>query len=170
MTDPFEHPVKAWTIDDLEMEVGQIAFTITRCDELVMGADEAGWPLERLAGVLKEMREDAGYLRDVLSSLERLVGDRMSDFRQTIEGVGTLERHKNESKTKWRKDELLAAVLDTRLVNAETGELVEETPLEKVLHVFNLPAPRTTALKARGLAYDEFCEVENKGGYTVAIR
>ncbi len=57
---------------------------------------------------------------------------------------------------------LLRAVLDSRLFNEATGELVEESPVDKVKAVWNLPVynARKTALKARGLDLSEFAERE----------
>jgi len=57
---------------------------------------------------------------------------------------------------------LLRAVLDSRLFNQATGELVEETPVEKIKTVWNLPVynARKTALKARSIDLDEFAERE----------
>ncbi len=52
------------------------------------------------------------------------------------------------------------------MVDKDTGEITEETPLEKVLACFNLPAPRTTALRQRGIDADQFCRSETRG-YTI---
>ena len=52
------------------------------------------------------------------------------------------EAHRKKSRTVWDKDALLHAVLDTRLVDTDTGEVVDPTPYDKVLHVWNLGTPR----------------------------
>jgi hypothetical protein len=70
-----------------------------------------------------------------------------------------VEKYRNKTYTQWRTDDLLQAVLDTRLVDSVTGEVTEETPLEKVLEVWNLPAPRLTALKNRGLTPSDYATV-----------
>lgn len=163
-------PVQPWTSEHLGMEVAHLGFTITRLDQLVMEADKGNWSRDVLAHALKEMREQTNYLKDVMHSLERLIGDGMSQYRETIDGVGTLERHPNKSYTQWNKEELLSDVLDTRMVDPATGEIVDETALDKVLHVWNLGAPRQNALKQRGLDPDEYATVEDKGGYRVVIR
>lgn len=91
--------------------------------------------------------------------LGRLLADDMPEKRMTVMGVGTFEKHRKADRKAWDKDDLLRVVLDSRLADAD-GVVVDETPLDKVLDVWNLPAPRTTALKARGIDPDEFCTVE----------
>lgn len=80
-----------------------------------------------------------------------------------VEGVGVFERRKKKSRTQWEKDALLSAVLDSRMFDRHTGELIDETPLEKVLATFNLPAPRVTVLRERGIDADQFCTSEDAG-------
>jgi hypothetical protein len=62
----------------------------------------------------------------------------------------------------WKSDDLLRAVLDSRIVDKETGEVVDETPVEKVRAVFGLKGYNASRqeLKARGIEADEFAEVE----------
>jgi hypothetical protein len=99
-----------------------------------------------------------------LSAARTALADKLAralpDKRVTVEGVGTFEMHAGKKRTKWDKEALLSAVLDSRLVDTETGELLDETPVGKVLTVWNLGVPRTTALKARNIDPDEFCETE----------
>lgn len=54
---------------------------------------------------------------------------------------------------------LLRAVLDSRRFDRGTGELIEETPVAKVLAVWAHPGreARTGALEARGLAIEDWC-------------
>lgn len=101
--------------------------------------------------------------------LDTLIGDAMGEYRVVVEGHGQIERHKKKSRTKWDREGLLRDVLDSRMVDTETGEWVDETPLEKVLQVWNLAAPRTSALKARGLDGDQYCETETRPGWTVKV-
>jgi hypothetical protein len=88
------------------------------------------------------------------------LAEELPEKRMTVMGVGTFEVHRKADRKSWDKDDLLRVVLDSRVVDAETGEVRDETPLDKVLDVWNLPAPRTTALKARGIDADEFCVVQ----------
>lgn len=107
-----------------------------------------------------------GQARD---RLDDLIGDAMGEYRIVVEGVGQVERHRRKSRTKWDRDALLSAVRDTRLVDPGTGEVLDPSPLDKVLHVWNLGAPRLTALKERGLDADEFCETEERKGWQLKV-
>lgn len=99
-----------------------------------------------------------------LSAARAALADKLAkalpDKRFTVEGVGTFERHGGKKRTKWDREALLSAVLDSRMADAETGEFFDESPLDKVLAVWNLGAPRTTVLTVRGIDGDEFCETE----------
>jgi hypothetical protein len=59
--------------------------------------------------------------------------------------------------------------LDTRLVDESTGEVLDESPLDKVLKVWNLGTPRKGILKERGIQADEFCVTENLNGWSIRI-
>lgn len=163
-------PSREERFEHLDHELNALLFAINACDNFVTEADDDDWPVDVLAHWLQTARDHARQLAIVNSALERLVGDKMSGYQQTVEGVGTLERHKNTSYTKWDTDALLHDVLDTRLIDANTGEVIDESPLDKVLAVWNLPAPRRTVLKSRGLQADEYAQVEDKGGFKVVIK
>jgi hypothetical protein len=62
----------------------------------------------------------------------------------------------------WQNEDLIRAVLDSRLVNPETGEVRDETPAEKLADVYGLKgtSARLTALKARQIDPDEFAEAQ----------
>lgn len=105
----------------------------------------------------------------VREALDNRLGDAMGGFETVVEGVGQIKRHKKKSRTRWQTEDLVLAVKDSLRVT-EDGEIVPETELEKVLAVWNLGAPRTTVLKARGIDAEQFCEVEVKGGWQVEIR
>lgn len=115
------------------------------------------------------MLEDARrILAQVCSQLPNLIAPNMGEKQVTVEGVGTFVMHGKKNRTQWEKDALLSAVLDSRLIDPKTGEVADETPLAKVLHVYNLPAPRTTALKARAIDADQFCRSE-WAGYSIEV-
>lgn len=117
---------------------------------------------------LAMIRDCRQTLAHVERELEQKLAGRMDEKRHVIENVGTFERRAKKNRTAWDTDDLLRAVLDTRLVDTETGELSEETPLEKVLQVWNLGAPRVTVLRERGLDADQFCRAE-PAGYSIQI-
>lgn len=110
--------------------------------------------------MLKEARTNLAIIE---RDLENALAKAMPDKQLVVEGVGMFERSKKKSRTQWDKDDLFRAVQDSRLFNPHTGELKEETPVEKLLHVYNLPAPRLTALRDRGIDPDQYCHSEDAG-------
>jgi hypothetical protein len=96
------------------------------------------------------------------SDLERLITPAMP-AEVIVQGSGVFTKLGRKDRTEWDREALLSAVLDSRLVDPTTGEIADETPLAKVLHVWNLQAPRTLALRARGIDPDEFCRTEWRG-------
>ena len=70
----------------------------------------------------------------------RRLAESMPGKRYTVDGVGTFESHRKSDRKYWEKD-LVRRVLDSRIVDTETGEVLDETPLSKVLAVWNLGAP-----------------------------
>jgi hypothetical protein len=119
--------------------------TITDMDDAV-----AAW---------RTLTEAKRWLGDACDDLANVIGKTMTEKRVTAAGV-TVERSMKVSRTQWDKESLLRAVLDSRVVNEDTGELLDPTPLDKVLRVWNLGAPRVTALRERGLDPDEYATVE----------
>ncbi len=81
-----------------------------------------------------------------------------------------VRRHSKKDRTQWDKPDLLRAVLDTKLVDTATGEILDETPLSKVTTVWNLGAPRLTALRDRGLDPDDFCTTEVRPGWSLEVK
>ena len=112
---------------------------------------------------------------DVFDALEQANRD-LADLRHTLAGqiaalmpgkTVTLHGHTYEKSGRWRRtgwdiEQLLPTVLDTRRFDKTTGELIEETDLQKVLHVWSLGGPRTTALRERGFAV----EIDENGNRT----
>lgn len=112
---------------------------------------------------LAMIQEARRNLATIEKDLTDVLAKAMPDKCMTVEGAGTFERSKKKDRTAWEKDALLSAVLDSRLFDRFTGALVEETPLDRVLAVYNLPAPRITALRDRNIDADQFCHVETSG-------
>lgn len=93
-------------------------------------------------------------------------GNRRGTLRYTGHGL-TVERRRAAKRTTWDADALLSAVMDARLVDTKTGEVTEQTPLEKVTFVWNLGTPRVSALHALGLDPDAFCATEWPDRYSL---
>lgn len=118
---------------------------------LYLDLDEAG----RIVSTLK--REAATRL-----------GDLMPSKTASVSGA-TFERSRSAKRTAWQKEDLLRAVLDSRYVSQQTGEVRDESQLDKVLDVFPLGTPRVTALRARGFDPDEWCDEAWNEGWTIQI-
>ena len=123
-------------------------------------AEDVGSDLGTALAVWQLLADTARRLTDARDDLAALLAEDMPEKSMTVQGVGTFTKHRKADRKAWDKDELLRVVLDSRVVDPETGEVRDESPLDRVLDVWNLPAPRTTALKARGIDPDEFCTVE----------
>lgn len=119
-----------------------------------------------ISDAAKRLSAAAGLLGGVLAeSVPRGKGATVVSDGRIFKRTGTPTRKG------WKNDELLRVVLDSRLFEPGTGALVDETPVEKILAVWNLGSPRTTALKARGIDADDFCTVEwsNRGIAEVGV-
>lgn len=108
-------------------------------------------------------------LSSVRESLDDKIGEAMGEYRKIVEGFGQVERHKKKSRTKWDTDDLRRAVLDSRVIDEATGEVLDPNPVDKILRVWNLGAPRLTALRERGLDPDEFAVTEERSGWQLKV-
>lgn len=152
---------------DLARDAMMLAAIVNDIDETV-SAEDLGTDLNQ-ALVAWQVIEDANrQLAVARTALTNLLAEDMPTKQLVVEGVGVFEKHGKKNRTKWDKDSLLRVVLDSRVVDAETGEIREESQLDRVLDVWNLGAPRTTALKARGIDPDEFSESE-WAGYSIQV-
>lgn len=119
--------------------------------------------LETLVQRWQSLGERIAELREERDLLEQEICRRLGPEPVTLTGIGTIRRRSNTIRRRWDSEALLRTVLDSRLVDPLTGEIKDETPLDKVLHVWRLDAPRVTALQNRGIDADEFCETERRG-------
>lgn len=119
---------------------------------------------------LVSVRENKRRLGDLEEKVSNIVGALMPKKTVVAEGLGVLSRHERTSRKQWDKEMLLRAVLDSRIVDKRTGEVKDETQMDRILHVWNLGAPRLTALRERGLDPDEFATVETKPGFNVEVK
>ncbi len=62
----------------------------------------------------------------------------------------------------WDNDALLRDVLDSRLADHDTGEILEESPFDKIRACYSLGGSnvRREALRARGLDPADYCTIE----------
>lgn len=132
---------------------------------------------------LADLREIRTALGDWEYLLTEWVADYLGRNTITVEGVGTAQVRYGTDRKEWDKHRLLRAVLDSFRPPTDDGEVHPSDggmaevggeqvscslDLARVLDCFNLPAPRVTALRERGIPVDEFC-TSTAGKTTVVI-
>jgi hypothetical protein len=141
---------------------GYVEALHTQAGELA-AAGETGM----LAFGLDRVRELRRVLGDLERAVEGHVAGLMDGKTETIDGLGTLERRKGTDRKAWQSDDLLRRVVHSMpWVDPETGEMLERDLLvDAVLEAISACVPitpslgwRVTALKARGIDPDEWCE------------
>lgn len=120
-------------------------------------------PIAEALNVWHRLEEANRVLGQVRAQLPNLLAASFGEKTLEIPGLGVFELHGKKNRTAWDKEALLSAVLDSRQVDEVTGEVADESPLDKVLAVWNLAAPRTGVLKKRKIDPDEFCRSEWAG-------
>lgn len=128
--------------------------------------------LDRAISDLAELRAIRAAIADWELVLETYIADSLGRNATTVEGVGTVQVRYGTDRKAWEKHDLLRAVLDSHRPPSPDGEvhpsddghaevageaLSCSPDLARVLDCFNLPAPRVTALKERGIPVDEYC-------------
>lgn len=93
-------------------------------------------------------------------SLADKIGQSMTDKRYVAHGCTVEKNRVSPRRTNWDHDALLRLVVDSRVVNEETGEI--ESALDVLRKVYPLKGynARVTALRALNIDPDEFCETE----------
>lgn len=115
---------------------------------------------------LTEAKKWLGYAADTLADN---IG-RAAEAKQFTAGGVTIEvKRAAPRRTNWDSDGLLRLVLDSRVVNEETGEI--ESVLDILKQVYPLKGynARTTALKKLGIDVDEFCQTEWADRYQLKV-
>lgn len=156
-------------VSALEDEFVRMLQSLENADHGLIEMDGAPIDAGQLARVRALGIEAKRSLAVLCELIDNALGDACGQYETIIEGVGVVKRHKRKARTKWDSEDLLRTVLDSRLVDKATGEIKEESPLDRVLHVWNLGAPRATALKGRGIQIDEYCTTETRPGWTIEI-
>ena len=127
--------------------------------------------LDRAISDLAELRSVRKALADWELVLETYIADSLGRNTTTVEGVGTVQVRYGKTRKAWDKHPLLRSVLDSHRPPSPDGEvhpsddghaevageaLSCSPDLARVLDCFNLPEPRVTALRERGIDPDEF--------------
>ena len=144
-----------------------IAAAILDADRTRRDLAEAGdW--ESLAWGLDRLRAIRAAFSDVISACEADVAELMPSKRETIDGLGTIERRKGSDRKKWESADLVKRLVRDALDPEGTGEIPSSVPeaVDAAVTVLVECAPfipsmgwRATALRARGIDPDEWCEV-----------
>lgn len=130
----------------------------TRLEGLdVTAADRADWYAE-----WQQLADTARRLRAACDVLEAKIADSLPNGEWTTLGDRDYRRGRDQSFRNWDSDQLLRAVLDSRKVDPETGEVHDETPIDKLKACYNLGGYNAVRgeLKRRRIALDEFADVE----------
>ncbi len=112
---------------------------------------------------LHKVRQEIAALKVQEHELEDQLAEIMPK-RVEIPGMGAFEKQQSKDRKAWMHDDLFREMLKQAHVNRhadpETGELesVEEALLRELRECAQISYWRATALKARGLAVDEYCE------------
>ena len=128
--------------------------------------------IDRAVRNLAELRQARQTLADWELVLVEFIADALGRNTLTVDGVGTVEVKRGAQRKEWDRRGLVRAVLDSRrppdpttgeMVGSDSGRAVIDgeflscsQDLARVLDVWNLGAPRTTALRDRGIDPDEF--------------
>jgi hypothetical protein len=114
---------------------------------------------EELRGLVERYREvtdQVAALEKERNELELAIDAAMGDSDEAaVEGIGTVQLERTARRSGWKTDDLRRVVLDSRRVD-ENGEAIDETPVDKLLHVWSLGAPRLTALREREIDPDDY--------------
>lgn len=153
----------------LEADFLTMLQSLENADQALIEMSDAPIDTAKLAGVRALGIETKKSLAVLTELIDTALGDALGQYETVIDGVGVVKRHKRKARTKWDSPDLLRTVLDSRLVDKTTGVVKEESPLDRVLHVWNLGAPRATALKERGIQIDEYCTTEIRPGWQIEV-
>lgn len=126
------------------------------------------------ARLLARVDTEIGEALLALADARRRVKDRLAHTlgRGTHNVDGLVVRvTKNSSWSGWDNDALRRAVLDSRAVDPATGEVLDETPYDRIVDVYALGGgiARRERLRARGIDPHDFATVKGGEGYAVSV-
>lgn len=116
--------------------------------------------------ILVGVAQTAALARDDLADM---IAHGMQGKRETVCGV-TLERHaKGPRRTDWDHEGLLRLVVDSRVVDEQTGEIASALDVLKKVYPLKGYNARVTALRDLGIDVDEFCVTESTDRMTLRV-
>lgn len=152
-------------LDDLRRDVCLCEDAINDARQ-ALDALEPGDP-DALIGCWLVLCRVTDTARQVREDLESLIGESMPDKRHTVHGVTVEKKRPGARRTDWDSENLLRLVVDSRVVDPNTGEI--ESTLQVLKKVYGLAGyqARITALRDLGIDPDEFAKTEYRKGWTL---
>jgi hypothetical protein len=153
-------------MDDRASDIELLAVDVLSAAGRVFVPDEVDNLDEAICAwrILNDAYKAIAFAKDALADK---IGQAMGDKRYVTKGC-TIERNRvSPRRTNWDHDALLRLVVDSRIVNEETGEI--ESTLDVLRKVYPLKGynARTTALRELNINPDEFCETEYSDRYAL---
>lgn len=110
--------------------------------------------------MLQRWRDTISEFRELANALESKIAESITG--QVELGGNTYRRSRSVSRTQWDNDALIRTVLDSQLVDPETGEIEPETPIQKLRHIWACTGStaRLGALRKRGIEPDRYCNAD----------
>lgn len=154
----------ASTVEDVTVACAQLADVLDQLAPDMMSAEDC-------VRVISLLTKGPQAVTTVAKSTKDLLDLRLLDLApptvkgraaaQSIAGHTVRASEGSPKYSDWQTEDLIRAVLDSRLIDLETMEVVDESPADKLMHVFSLSGSnaRLTALKERGLRVGAFCTV-----------
>jgi len=139
-------------------DLSLIEDAVTECGAIVCSMEPVA-DLDAAVALWQRWCEVARDIANIRDAWADAIGEAMPDKRHTALGI-TVERHKKATRRNWQSEDLLRVVLDTRVVDPETGEAESQLDIIKAVYPLAGYNARLGALKARGIAVDEFCTTE----------
>lgn len=134
--------------------------------------DLTGLDPAKLVGLLEGCRRARADLAVIAADIEAELVEQLGRGRHELAGNVAVEVKGSPRRTGWEHDELwrrvLAAGLDERAVDLETGEIEREADaLLRAVRECVGPSWKVTGLRDRGIDPDEFCET--RPGWSVRV-
>ncbi len=112
----------------------------------------------------QDLAEANQTLKGIRERLDDLLAEQMGTYQRD-----NVKRHRKKSRRDWQSDDLLRIVLDSRIVDGETGEV--ESQVDALRAVYGLKGYNASIkeLEKRGIDVDEWCVSEERG-WTLEVR
>lgn len=151
-------------LEVLAATVDLLADGAAQAESLVLDDPVTDDNLPGALGILDVLTVTAQIVAATKKLLATQVGNRLGPDKAVIDGKPR-KRHADMSRTDWDHEALLRCVLDSRRIDTDTGEVLDETPTDKLAHVYGLRGyqAKVGVLRDRGIDPDEFASTEFRG-------